>query len=396
MASYIFIVPPFMGHLTATLSVGNGLLQKGHTVRWISSRPLPERLIPKNGTWLIPDELKNSEDALNEIQHKAERIKTTSSLQSIKVFYDDIILPLNRYLMPGVDKILNVQKPDIVINDLVAFAGAICAYKRNIPFATSITVPTNVLSSTGSAKAGQWEIDRLIEFQKEYGILNEETIFTGEVNLLHCPVDFLHPSDLPKHCYFVGPAITNRPSEVDFEWGALSNSVYPKILVSLGTLLKEDRMTFFTKIVEAFKDKKYTIVAVAEKNLLPWWPDNFIVQPIIPQLELLPLMDAVISHGGANTVCEALANDLPLLVIPMGYDQYYNSSQVELAGCGIRLKGKRLTIHDLQNSLQELLTNDQYKKAAIITGAKFRAGGGTQRAVEILEEFAKKRTLVDF
>ena len=45
-------------------------------------------------------------------------------------------------------------------------------------------------------------------------------------------------------------------------------------------------------------------------------PAPTLVRDYVPQLELLAQMDAVLCHAGQNTVAEALANGLPLVMTP--------------------------------------------------------------------------------
>jgi UDP:flavonoid glycosyltransferase YjiC (YdhE family) len=48
-------------------------------------------------------------------------------------------------------------------------------------------------------------------------------------------------------------------------------------------------------------------------------------------------MSAVVCHGGHNTVCEAVAHGVPLVVTPIRDDQPIIARQVADAGAGIRL-----------------------------------------------------------
>jgi MGT family glycosyltransferase len=316
--------------------------------------------------------------------------KQGAPLESLKFIYEDVLVPMNRYMVPGVSRILDEYKPDVVINDLQAFSGAICAYLKKIHYATSITTPVGVFEAMGLQKVTEWENNQVIGLQKEFGITEERKIINSKyLNLVYCPLDFLNPTDLPDNFQFVGPSIKNRPS-VGFDWDALTKSKYPKIMVSLGSLLKGERKDFFTKIIDAFGEKPYTVVAVVEKDLFHNWPSNFIVQLPVPMMELLQYMDVVISHAGPNTVLETLSFGLPLIVVPMLYDQYHIASQVEYSGTGIRLKNKRINAGLLNDALTNILMDNKYREAAKKMKAILDAAGGTERAAELLEEFATK------
>merc|ERR1712050_124437 len=50
---------------------------------------------------------------------------------------------------------------------------------------------------------------------------------------------------------------------------------------------------------------------------LPMAPANFILRDSVPQLEVLSLCHAFVTHGGANSVHEASNFGVPLVVVPL-------------------------------------------------------------------------------
>jgi zeaxanthin glucosyltransferase len=50
-------------------------------------------------------------------------------------------------------------------------------------------------------------------------------------------------------------------------------------------------------------------------------PSNTIVVPVAPQIQLLKRAALCITHAGLNTTLEALAQGVPLVAIPIGYEQ---------------------------------------------------------------------------
>jgi UDP:flavonoid glycosyltransferase YjiC (YdhE family) len=110
----------------------------------------------------------------------------------------------------------------------------------------------------------------------------------------------------------------------------------------------------------------------------------------VPQLELLPHLDAVVCHAGHNTVCETLAHGLPLVVAPIRDDQPIIAQQVVDAGAGIRLKYGRVTSDEIFEALVAVLETPSYRQAALRIQASFRAAGGPSAAADRLESLASR------
>jgi UDP:flavonoid glycosyltransferase YjiC (YdhE family) len=77
-----------------------------------------------------------------------------------------------------------------------------------------------------------------------------------------------------------------------------------------------------------------------------------------------------------------------MLITPIAYDHFHTAKLIENAGCGIKIRYKRLRIEDLKNAVFELLENPQYRNAALRIKETFIAAGGNDKAVQLLEEFA--------
>jgi UDP:flavonoid glycosyltransferase YjiC (YdhE family) len=105
----------------------------------------------------------------------------------------------------------------------------------------------------------------------------------------------------------------------------------------------------------------------------------------VPQLELLPQLDAVICHAGHNTTCEALAHRVPLVVAPIRDDQPAVASQVTAAGAGIRVKFGRVNAPELREAIVTVLSDPTYRDAAAVIADSFDAAGGAKAAADRLE-----------
>jgi UDP:flavonoid glycosyltransferase YjiC (YdhE family) len=133
-------------------------------------------------------------------------------------------------------------------------------------------------------------------------------------------------------------------------------------------------------------------VVVAPHNLVPDPPGNVLVTPDIPQLDLLPRAAAVVCHGGHNTVCETLAEGLPLVLAAVRDDQPIIADQVERAGAGVRIKFARATVPMLRAAVETVLHQPDHRKAAERVQASFAHAGGPPAAADRLEHLLERGT----
>jgi len=186
----------------------------------------------------------------------------------------------------------------------------------------------------------------------------------------------------PGHFRFVGPSIQDRPDATPFPWDALAPK--PRIFVSLGTISADTGQEFYAAVVTALGDLDAQVIIAADPALVPEAPAHFIVRGRVPQLELLPCVDAVVCHAGHNTVCEALANGLPLVVAPIRDDQPVVAQQVVRAGAGVRVRYGRLSPTSLRDAVERILGDSKYRNAAARIRGSFQNAGGASAAADAL------------
>lgn len=394
MAKFVFVVPPLTGHVNPTLSMGAVLLKRGHRVGWITlDETLVERLPTGGELFLIAYNNRDKQESKQYLDIITKKI--VYGIDSVKFLYEEVLIPLNRYSYEGIATWLDKFEPDLVITDHQMFAGAIAAVNKGLPYATSVTAPAAIKVMDELPKVHEWEVNQVVALQKELGITETSSIACS--NLLTMVLTsrlFFGEMDLAPHYRFTGPVINSRPVNAQFNWEQLQKHNRQKVLVSIGTTFDhEHKKAFFAKVIEALAGKSLTVVVVSEPSLFEHWPDNFIVQAQIPQLELLPHLDAVICHGGHNTVCETLLNGLPLVVIPIAYDQSHVAGRVVRTGAGLRLNFNRFKANHLKDALIEVLNNPSFKAAALQLKQSFLDAGGVETAADMLEQVSTTQVL---
>jgi len=138
---------------------------------------------------------------------------------------------------------------------------------------------------------------------------------------------------------------------------------------------KEITQHIFRTCLEAFGDNNNLLVIMVVgpqvdvlEGLAPS-PSNFILRKSVPQLEVLSLCHAFVTHGGANGVHEALSFGIPMAVVPFFGDQPTNADSVAAAGAGVSFKDplKNVNVSDLREAVNDLLDmsdSNTYRAAA--------------------------------
>ncbi|MGE8431078.1 glycosyltransferase [Chryseobacterium joostei] len=394
-SKFLFVIPPFFGHVSPTLSVGASLIARGHEVKWFGITPLDSKHIPEGGSYFYPEEdLIPYQEEIARILKRQDDGPACSGPEVMKLALEETYVPFAKMMMPGLTRLTENWMPDVIVNDCITFGGALFAHKHNIPCVTTTPVPPDVMGDTekSAPKIWEWQQNLIKDLQKEVGI-HEEGIYihSHKLNMVFTSQAFAGFETVPSHMKFVGP-VKGRPNDAPFDWDKLNASTTPKIFVSLGTLLVDIRKAFFEKIIAAFADQLVTVIAATPPEIFEEWPDNFIVNSFVPQSAVMQQMDMVICHGGFNTVNDTFRNGLPMLITPIAYDHFHIAKLIEQAGCGISIRYKRLRVDALRETVFELLENPKYRMAAQEVRNTFTLAGGNDKAVELLENFVHEHS----
>ncbi|MEJ7697397.1 MAG: nucleotide disphospho-sugar-binding domain-containing protein [Candidatus Limnocylindrales bacterium] len=96
----------------------------------------------------------------------------------------------------------------------------------------------------------------------------------------------------------------------------------------------------------------------------------------LPQPAILPQVDLVITHGGNNTVTEALHHGKPMIVLPLFWDQVDNAQRVDETGLGRRLSTYGFRDEELTDAIDELLADEPLAARLAAMSARIKASNG--------------------
>ncbi|HEY8547493.1 MAG TPA: nucleotide disphospho-sugar-binding domain-containing protein [Acidimicrobiales bacterium] len=391
MGRFLVVVPPLVGHTNPTVPVGRELVHRGHTVAWAGHPEVIADLLPPGAPFLpVADAVPQAiVDATN-----ARLEKRTGGIGGFASLWETCVLPLAHHMLPGTFAAVDGFRPDVLLVDQHALAGAAVAEARGLPWATSATTSADLVDPIEALpKVAAWLRDQMAGVLRAAGVAPERAAavdprFSPHLLLAFTVPDLVGPvGSLPDHYALVGPSFGDRPADPSFPWDWLGDpgDGRPNVLVSLGTLNWKTGERFFTVVAEAFRGLDARAVVVAPPGLVPDPPPNVLLRSWVPQLALLPRMDAVVCHGGHNTVCESLAHGLPLVVAAIRDDQPIIADQVARAGAGVRVKFTRVAPAELRDALRTVLTDPGPRAAAGRLRASLEGAGGPAAAADRLE-----------
>lgn len=169
------------------------------------------------------------------------------------------------------------------------------------------------------------------------------------------------------------------------------------IFCSLGTATAEAYVqkakSFFYRTIEWMSDEQlneYFMVIVAgdlERELSQRSiPENVSIQKWAPQSELLAEVDLAILHGGMGSIKECISNQVPIMVNPMGRDQFENAKMVSKRGLGLSIDIETLTKPIFIECIQQL-EDPHFKDALLNMKNNFIRDADLNKEITYLRDF---------
>jgi UDP:flavonoid glycosyltransferase YjiC (YdhE family) len=384
MSRFLFVVPPLTGHVNPTVAVARALEARGHQVAWVGHPGAVRPLLPAGARLFGLSEAVAPALAAE----LAEKRRTARGAAALKLLWEDFLVPLARSMRPGVDAAVTEFAPHALIVDQQAVAGALVARTRALPWATLATTSAGVIDPLGGLpQVKAWLRALLADLERDAGLVpaDHPPELSPRLVIAFTTAALVGPLDrFPAHYRFVGPSIQDRPEASEFPWDQLRPD-QRRVLVSMGTVNADVSARFYQATLAALADADVQVIVAAPPALIPDPPANALVRRYVPQLALLAHVDAVVCHGGHNTVCEALAHGRPLVIAPIKDDQPIVADQVVAAGVGLRVKFGRVQPPELRVAIDRVLTEPSFRAAADAVRASFTAAGGAPAAAELLE-----------
>jgi UDP:flavonoid glycosyltransferase YjiC (YdhE family) len=379
VSRFLFVVPPLAGHANPAAAVAAALRAGGHEVAWVGSESYLRPLVGEQTT-VYPTGL------------RPYRGQHDRGARAMKSLWEGFVVPFARAVLPAVERAAGAYRPDVLVADQHALAGAAVAHRRGLRWATLCPQAMELTRPfRDRPRIEAWIRDQIAKLAPDAEV---DLRFSPYLVVAFTGTALTGPAErFPDHFALVGPAVGDRPPVPGFPWQAL-DPARRLVLVTMGTLAQDIAVDFYGRMVKALRrlGGRLQAIVVAPAGAVPDPPDHLLVVPRAPVPQLLPRLAAVICHAGLNTTCEALAHGVPLVLAPIKHDQPIIAGQVVTAGAGIRVRFGRATPEQLRSAVTGLLDDRSYRAAAGRVGDSFAAAGGAAAAATRLAQLAERVT----
>src|SRR3954447_13882905 len=416
MATIVFFPEGAYGATNNCVGIGQALRQRGHRVVFVIEESFAGTL-----------EEKGFEERLMRLSPPAETEENPGQFwkdfirDTIPVFKKPTIEQLEGFIQPTwqalidgakyvddrLEEIFDEVAPDVIAEDnVVAFPAVVrsnASWVRIVscnPLEMPDPALPPVFSGYPAGDSSGWD-----EFREEYRRTHADmhADFDAFCRERGCPplpeLEFIHRSPYVNLFLY--------PEEVDYErsrplgpmWERLDSCVRKEgmggpepprgdgrlVCLSLGSLGSAD-VELMQRLVDLLAAGGYrAIVSKGPQHDQIELREGQAGAELVPQPALLPLVDAVITHGGNNTVTECLHFGKPMVLLPLFWDQYDNAQRMDELGLGVRLPTFEFEDAQLGEAIQRLTGDEALAGRLREISGRLQAGPGTERAADCIE-----------
>lgn len=294
-------------------------------------------------------------------------------------------------MLPAVASACDSFKPDVILREPCAYAGAVEGVRRGIPHA-------QVAISTAQTEWSVIDFVAPILDDVESGM---EEVLRSARYISRFPAS-LDPSPFPNTLRYREEE-THEDAWHDAAW---AQSTMPLLYVTLGSITGslDTAAPTFRRALEAVEGLGVQVLLTTgqgfDRKLLGPLPEDVFVEPWVPQQQVFPHATAVLCHGGSGTTYGALAAGLPIVFVPMFADQRTNARLITVAGAGVMVDVGRksepgfrtIEVEDvarIRRAVIEVLSQEIFRDGARRIADEIGSMGSARDCLVALEHLAR-------
>ena len=392
---FLFTTSPFYGHLHPLIPLARALKEAGHEVAFAAS-PALEQTVKKVGFIFFAAGLDREQDPEFQ-QLMAQLREMPPGPESEFTIFTQVFWGVNpRLMVPDLVRLGGTWKPDMLIRESAEAGAAIAAEHLGLPHVDVAPAAWPKCDSIFEAGAAE----HLDPIRLTWGLEPDPDLESLHRYLMvaYAPptlaaVDIGIPGAYPITTEFFRPQFFDQGGDETLPDWVSTMPEQPTIYVTLGT--EVNNMPGFypgvlQTIIEGLRDKAVNLIVTLGRDKDPAdfgsQPPNVHIERYIPQSLLLPHCDLIIMHGGSNSLLQALDAGLPMVVIPLIADQFFNAAALKSLQLGQVIDLAQLTPDAVWSAAWEVLQDPAYRQNVAGMRSEMHALPDLTHAVARIEE----------
>ncbi|HEX8430926.1 MAG TPA: glycosyltransferase, partial [Longimicrobium sp.] len=371
---FLFSTTPGYGHIYPLMPLARALKQAGHAVAFATSasrQPMVEAF--GFDFFAVGGDLRADPEYQ---QVKAELEAMPLTLESEMINYSRIwcgIAP--RLRTPDLVEIARMWQPDMFIREAGEYGAVIAAEYLGLPHATVSF--TTALKGMAIFEGGAAE--RLDPIRQHWGLAPDPALTSlyRYLNLSYSPPSFSRQDvggsggggSIPATTHFIRPEIFDNAANERLPDWVERLPAQPTVYVTLGTEVNKEADLYprvLQTIIAGLRDAPVNLIVTLGRDKDPAdfgpQPANVHIERYIPQSLLLRHCSLMVMHGGSNSLLAALDRGLPMVVVPLIADQFFNAHVTQTMRLGQVVQLGQLTPATIRAAVEEVLDNRVYRE----------------------------------
>ncbi|XP_040194263.1 UDP-glucuronosyltransferase 3A1-like isoform X1 [Rana temporaria] len=200
-----------------------------------------------------------------------------------------------------------------------------------------------------------------------------DLILKAELWLYNIDFTLEYPRPLLPHVQYIGGLLAKpvKPISQELEDFISESGDAGFIVVTLGSMLSS------VPLVEFMKEMNGGFAKIQQKVIWRYqrskWPQDVEIPPNVKIMDWLsqndllghPKVRLLVTHGGMNSLMEAVYHGVPVLGIPLFGDQHENMARVKYREMGTYIPPEQLKAENFASTIQHIIENKSYKTSAM-------------------------------
>ena len=385
----LFTCNPGLGNFLPLTPVAHAMAEAGHDVAFgtpVFLRPAVEAA----GIRWVRAGVENDDPEMALVRARIFELRGEEQRRYIHTHVFGGVRP--RRLVPDILALAESWRPDLIVHDSAECGAMIAAELLGIPHATVKTGATTTSDFLSMA------YEPLQTVRAAFGLPPRSIQGLRDEYLTLVPFPpSLTPVGAP-----TAPVTRHfralPPDDRTIDLPAWFDRIGPRplVYVSLGTVFSRERGSeVFSKLLAGLQEADVEVVATVGRDLDPaslgGQPEHIHLERFLPLGALLPRCSLVVFHGGSGTLGHAIANGLPMVILPLGADQPENAARCADLGASRTLHQDNLAPEYVRDVVLDVLHTPSYRQSAERLRDELDSLTGPRFAVGLLERLPRDK-----